>query len=199
MRYVIGRLAMAGVSFCLWSGSLAFAEETEPQAKPKPKPARKIVPVVVLHDPKAKQILNLPGTGVDESIIDYKKLPKVKGEAAIICPKEEDWKFQLHNYLIHHDGQFWAMWSHGPGEDEPTQRVRFATSPDGLKWSESQFITPPPEKDFAYIARGFWLRDGELLALAAHFKGKGAFGSDKHLKLEAFAWNPREKRGSSKG
>src|SRR4029078_9388742 len=74
-----------------------------------------------------------------------------------------------------------------------------ATSPDGLTWSESKFIVPPPEEGFAYIARGFWLRDGELLALVAHFKGKGAFGSDKHLKLEAYAWNPRENSWKFKG
>lgn len=182
-------------SVCLLSGVSAFAAdpETKPKVRPKPKP------VVVIHDPAAKQILDLPGTGVDESKIDYAKLPRIKGERAVICSIEPNWKFQLHNYLIHHEGQYWAMWSHGPGEDEPTQRVRFATSIDGVRWSEFQFITPPPEKNFAYIARGFWLRDGELLALVAHFKDKGAFGVDKHLKLEAYVWQPEAKLFSLPG
>ena len=33
------------------------------------------------------------------------------------------------------------------------------------------------------------VREGELLALVAHFKGKGAFGADKELQLLAFAWD----------
>ncbi len=38
-----------------------------------------------------------------------------------------------HNYLVHHDGKFWLMWSDGPGvEDRVGQRVAYATSPDGL-------------------------------------------------------------------
>jgi hypothetical protein len=82
------------------------------------------------------------------------------------------------------------MFSHGPEvEDVPTQFVSFATSADGLTWSAAQPLTPRPEAPYAYIARGFWLRDGELLALVAHFRGAGAFGVHKDLKLEAYAWD----------
>jgi len=49
-------------------------------------------------------------------------------------------------------------------------------------------VTPLPAAPYAYIARGFWVRDGELLALAAHFRGKGAFGENKELQLQAFEW-----------
>jgi len=48
---------------------------------------------------------------------------------------------------------------------------------------------PRPAAPYAYIARGFWLRDGELLALVAHYKDKGAFGVNKELKLEAYAYD----------
>jgi hypothetical protein len=59
-------------------------------------------------------------------------------------------------------------------------------------------VTPIPAAPYAYIARGFWLRDGELLALVAHFRGKGAFGVNKELKLQAFVWNPADDAWSLK-
>lgn len=74
------------------------------------------------------------------------------------------------------------MWSDGPGvEDRVGQRVKFATSEDCIHWSESASITPePPQsgpeseffktrsgKGFRWISRGFWIRAGELIALAS--------------------------------
>lgn len=134
-------------------------------------------------------LLDLPGSGTDTDKIDYARLPVLKGTHAVICPRDPEWKFQLHNYLLFHEGMYWCMWSHGPAEDEPTQHIRYATSADGLKWSAARPLTPAPQEGYTYIARGFWLRDGELLALVAHFKGKGAFGVNKELKLEAYVWD----------
>src|SRR4051812_4070498 len=80
--------------------------------------------------------LKLSGAGDDSEKIDYAALPVLKGEHAVVCPYDEQWKFQLHNYLLYHDGKFWCMWSHGPEvEDMPTQHVRYATSDNGLQWS----------------------------------------------------------------
>lgn len=139
---------------------------------------------------KPQTVLDLPTWGTDETKIDYTKLPVIRGTHAVINPAEEALKFQLHNYLAFHGGKFWCMWSQGPPvEDEPSQHIRYATSEDGLKWSEAKVLAGPPREGYAYIARGLWQRDGELLALVAHFKGKGAFGVDKELKLEAHAWN----------
>jgi hypothetical protein len=141
-------------------------------------------------------MMNLPGTAGDPEKIDYARLPFLKGTHAVVCPFDETWKFQLHNYLLHHDGKFWCMWSHGPEvEDLPTQHVRYATSVDGLKWSESKMLSGAPAEGRGYIARSFWVRDGELLGLVASFKSsydvnkKGAFGVDKDLKLVAFAYD----------
>jgi hypothetical protein len=107
-----------------------------------------------------------------------------------------------HNYLAHHDGQFWAMWSDGPGiEDRVGQRVKFATSADGLKWSGPKFLTPIPpnsgldsphygtrtDKGMRWISRGFWKRDGELLALASLDEAAGFFGPS--LELRAFRFD----------
>lgn len=145
-------------------------------------------------------VLRLDGADTDPAKIDHAKLPILKGTHAVINPTDATWKFQLHNYLLHHEGRFWCMWSQGPPiEDEPTQHIRYSTSKDGLKWSEAKVLVGPPKEGYAYIARGFWVRDGELLALVAHFKGKGAFGADKELQLQAMAWNGTKETWEPKG
>ncbi|WP_425616142.1 exo-alpha-sialidase [Anatilimnocola sp. NA78] len=152
------------------------------------------------QETKPATVLDLPGSGTDEKAIDYSKLPLLKGQHAVICATTPEWKFQLHNYLLHHEGKFWCMWSHGPEvEDLPTQHISFATSEDGLKWSEPKSITGPPPEGYAYIARGLWVREGALLALAAFYKGKGAFGVNKELKLQAYAWDGKSAAWKLKG
>lgn len=151
-------------------------------------------------NPGAEILLNLPELGTDPAKIDYAKLPVLKGEHAVVAPFEEQWKLKLHNYLIHHDGRYWCMWSHGPVvEDVPTQHVRYATSADGLKWSEPKVLVGVPKEGYAYIARDFWVRDGEFLALAAYYKGKGAFGVNKELELQAHAWDAKAEAWKFKG
>jgi hypothetical protein len=80
------------------------------------------------------------------------------------------------------------------------QRVKFAISDDGLKWSVPEYLTPEPPssgpgsphyatrttKGLRYISRGFWKRDGELLALASLDEAAGFFGPS--LELRAFRW-----------
>ncbi len=128
--------------------------------------------------------------GIGDGPLDYEALPELPGEHGIVCPADSDLKFQLHNYLVHHDGRYWCMWSQGPPvEDEPSQQIRYATSEDGLRWSQAQVLVRPVREGYAYIARGFWVREGQLLALAAHFHGKGAFGVNKELELQALAWD----------
>lgn len=149
------------------------------------------------------RLLVLPDSGTDPERIDYDRLPRVAGALAVISPARvqpaerelqkfdlHNLQFQLHNYLARYSGRFWCIWSHGPPiEDEPTQQVRYATSEGGFHWSEPKSVTGRPDAPYAFIARGLWVRDGELLALAAHFKGKGAFGVDKELALLAYAWD----------
>ncbi|MCG8602414.1 MAG: glycoside hydrolase [Verrucomicrobiales bacterium] len=149
-------------------------------------------------------ILNLPGSGTEPEAIDYTTLPTVQGDHAVIHPVANSpgfstgeklemnrMRLQLHNYLIHYAGKFWCIWSDGPQiEDWPTQEIKYSTSIDGLSWAPAKSLTGTPEEPYAYIARGLWVRDGELLALAAHYKGKGAFGTDKELQLKAYRWNP---------
>lgn len=150
----------------------------------------------------------------DTQRIDFDKLPRAPSQHAIVSsvraagssPLELDHKnggVNQHNYLAHYHGKFWAMWSDGPGiEDRAGQRVKFATSADGLQWSEPAYLTPVPRdsgpdsphfnrrsrQGFRYIARGFWKkRDGELLALASLDEAAEFFGAS--LELRAFRLN----------
>lgn len=142
--------------------------------------------------------------------IDFDQLPRVPSQHAVVSDvsapdtvpsalNKGKGGVNQHNYLTHYQGKFWAMWSDGPGiEDRVGQRVKFSTSPDGLKWSVPQYISPVPpnsgpdspvyatrtDKGFRYIARGFWQRDGELIALASLDEAAGFFG--KSLELRAF-------------
>ena len=137
----------------------------------------------------------------DTHQIDFFALPKIPSKHAYISDARPHKGVNQHNYLIHHEGQYWAMWSDGPGiEDRVGQRVKYATSKDGLKWSKPQFLTPIPpnsapgteiyntrdDRGFRYISRGFWLRDGELLALASLDEADGFFGPG--LELHAFQY-----------
>jgi hypothetical protein len=171
------------------------------------------VPTVVASATLAP-MLDLKGTGTDPAAIDYAKLPVLAGSHALVTAGPQyvrdmkatifdraeindgaKWNFRLHSYLAYFEGRYWIIWSHGRQiEDHPTQHVRYATSPDGLVWSEGGLVVgPSPQDGFRYIARGLWIRDGRLLALASldeaytdgrvHFFGPG-------LSLHAFEWQP---------
>ena len=134
--------------------------------------------------------------------IDFNNLPKIPSQHVVISDVRDVKGVHQHNYLAFHDGQYWAMWSDGPGiEDQVGQRISYATSKDGLKWSEPKYLTPEPpgsgkdsplygtrsSKGFRWISRGFWQRDGQLLALCSLDEGAGFFG--KSLELRAFRWD----------
>jgi|UniRef100_UPI003784D788 hypothetical protein len=163
--------------------------------------------------PSSPVMLSGPWVPEDSHQLDFVALPRVPSQHVVINdvtakgndPTQLDKKkggVNQHNYLAHHDGQFWAMWSDGPGiEDRVGQRVKFATSSDGLKWSTPKFLTPIPpnsgpdsphygtrtEKGMRWISRGFWQRDGELLALASVDEAAGFFGPS--LELRAFRFD----------
>lgn len=154
------------------------------------------------------RILELPGVGGGAETIDYERLPRLAGTHAVInsvafSPDYQQgeklemnrMRLNLHNYLVHFAGKFWCIWSDGPKvEDWPTQEVKFATSADGLHWSDPQSVTGTPQAPYAFIARGLWVRDGELLTLAAHYRDKGAFGVNKELELWAYRWDEAERK-----
>ncbi|MDF1745610.1 MAG: sialidase family protein, partial [Gimesia sp.] len=163
-----------------------------------------------IENPKSALMLNLSKTGKDPEKIDFAQLPKVPTQHTIISDVRDqggNWVHQ-HAYLAFFDGRYWAMWSDGPGKrrakltpeqhrnvvpghDLPDTRVSYSTSKDGLNWSKPAALSGPPWiEGFGWIARGLWVRDGELLALASHFNAPAYPG--KGLSLEAFRWNKEE-------
>ena len=159
-------------------------------------------------------MLRLPDAGEDPGRIDYRRLPVLPGEHGLVTKGPHEirgmeavifdhadvndpgkWNFRLHSYLAFFDGRYWVMWSHGRQvEDHPTQHLRYATSPDGVRWSEPRMLAGPPIRDgFRYIARGLWLRDGKLLALASHdeaYQGGRVRFFGRSLQLHGWEWLP---------
>ncbi|MEZ6062352.1 MAG: exo-alpha-sialidase [Planctomycetaceae bacterium] len=174
-----------------------------------------LTPLVALHaqDESSQQIADDAIMLADDWVpedphqIDFDKLPRVQADHAVISDVRDaaGTRVHQHAYLAHHDGRYWAMWSDGPGlpragvtprqhrnivpgHDQPGTRVSFATSVDGLHWTTPADLSGPPRiEGFGWIARGFWQRDSELIALASHFNAPGYEGPG--LSLEAFRRN----------
>lgn len=156
--------------------------------------------------PESALMLDLPVTGTDPTRINFNELQRVPAEHAVVSDVRDrggSWVHQ-HAYLVHHGDRYWAMWSDGPGlprpnvskdrhrnlvpgHDQADTRVSYATSFDGITWGDPRTLSGPPRiAGFGWIARGFWVREGELLALASHFNAPGYPGEG--LSLEAFRW-----------
>jgi hypothetical protein len=159
-----------------------------------------------VDNPESPLMLQAPWVPEDPGSIDFEALPKIPSQHAIVSDARPVNGVNQHNYLIHHDGRYWVMWSDGPAvEDRVGQRVKYATSEDGVAWAEPQYLTPIPPKSgpdsphyntrskegFRYISRGLWLREGELLALASLDEADGFFGES--LELHAFRFNTETK------
>lgn len=138
----------------------------------------------------------------DHHRIDFMNLPRVEVEHIIVSDVQATQGVNQHNYLSHHLDQYWIMWSDGPGiEDRVGQVVKYSTSRDGKTWEPPQLLTPYPPRSgpdsplyntrsnegFRYIARGFWPREGELIALVTLDEAAGFFGPS--LALHAFRWD----------
>ncbi len=181
-RYFNALLSLAVIGLCL--SQPAVAEEPHP-----------------VHNPESPVMLRGDWVPEDPHDIDFFALPEIASEHAVVSDVRDagGTRVNQHNYLVHFNGRFWAMWSDGPGEpraepdehrdvvpghDREAQQVSFATSEDGLNWSEIGDIAGEPDEGFGWIARGFWVRDGELLALASRFNAPGYRGEG--LQLHAF-------------
>ncbi|RKX37993.1 MAG: hypothetical protein DRP64_16510 [Verrucomicrobia bacterium] len=136
----------------------------------------------------------------DLAEFDWSKLPKLKSETAVVVRGVENVTgFNLHSYLCRYEGKFWLMWSCSPEhEGRAGQYLRYATSDDGIKWDEPQTLAPPDEnKTMRYNARGFWVRDNELLALGSRGEEGKYFGPS--LELRCWQWNKVSKKWVYKG
>lgn len=158
-----------------------------------------------VKNPQSSLMLKGDWVPDDPHQIDFHALPRILSQHAIVSDAQPSDGVNQHNYLVHHKGKFWAMWSDGPGvEDRVGQRVSFATSSDGLNWSNAKYMTPfPPESSpesqhyntrskegYRYISRGFWQRGKELLALVSLDEADKFFGEG--LQLRAFRLDPKK-------
>ncbi len=174
--------------------SFTFAEDQSPLPADSPIMLRASW---VPEDPRTIDFANLPRIPSEHQVISNVSAP---GYDLKLVDKQRGGVNQ-HNYLIHDRGRYWLMWSEGPGvEDRVGQRVKFTTSPDARTWAPHQFLTPEPpdsgpssphyntrtDKGFRWIARGFWKRGEDLLALASLDEAAGFFG--KSLALHAFRY-----------
>jgi hypothetical protein len=172
------------LTLCLIS-LLAVAGHTAPAPHP-------------VNNPSSPLMLAGEGIPADTHQIDFDRLPRVRAIHSVVndVMAAGGDRVNQHNYLVHHAGRFWAMWSDGPGvnrgygkvpgHDRADQHVYFATSPDGLNWTVFGTLTGAPDPGFGWIARGFWVREGRLLALVSRYKAPGYHGEG--LSLQAFEW-----------
>ena len=162
------------------------------------------------HNPMSPVMLTGEWVPDNSHDINSFKLPKIPSEHAVISDVRYAWgrKTNQHNYLVFYDGYYWAMWSDGPGvsrsedpvahrnivpgHDQPGQLVSYSKSKDGIHWSEPRDLTCPPDDGFGWIARGFWIRNGQLLALATRYNAPDYRGEG--LQLHAFELIPQEER-----
>lgn len=79
-----------------------------------------------------------------------------------------EWHFCHHPALSVFGDRLFAMWSNGPdGEDEPGQRVMYAVSKDGVRWSAPQILCESfcgKRMRRVLTAAGFHAYDGRLVA-----------------------------------
>ncbi len=124
----------------------------------------------------------------DASLASPGELEVISSKTSTVFLAEKgEWQFNLHSYLVHHDGKFWAMWSSGRvDEDSRNQLIRYATSEDGHTWSESGIVADDPDgpdQPGRWIARGVFVFNGKLTALLAYIEEKWA-----NLRLMRFEW-----------
>ncbi|MGC3966619.1 MAG: exo-alpha-sialidase [Pirellulales bacterium] len=190
--------------------SQAAAADASPHPAKNPESPLMLAGPWLPEEPHRLDFANLPRVPSEHAVVSD---ARARGESIADVPASKSrGGVNQHNYLTHFAGRFWIMWSDGPGvEDRVGQRVKFATSPDGLAWGKPEYLTPVPpgsgpdsphyntrtEEGFRWISRGFWQRDGELLALCSLDEAAGFFGES--LELRAFRWNETEKRWDDAG
>lgn len=139
----------------------------------------------------------------DDAFADFSALPTWPGKTYTVHHAVEgEWQYNLHSYLIHHDGRFWAMWSAGyKDEGAPGQRIHYATSTNGKSWSNRKVLVSPHRLadggESQAVARGFVVRNGQLSALVA-LLDTNIGGPDWtkrqwiNLRLNRYAWDGKD-------
>jgi pimeloyl-ACP methyl ester carboxylesterase len=146
---------------------------------------RRVIPDDPIH------MFQVAGLDIESDVPDFGRLPHVSHEViTVFRGVEHTAGFNMHPYITHHAGQYWAMWSSNRVRDlQSGQHVRYSTSADGIHWADARMMMArEDEAQMRYFARGFWKRDGQLIALAAYDEAvRPLFGSG--LELRGYRWN----------
>ncbi|MFH1744498.1 MAG: alpha/beta fold hydrolase [bacterium] len=140
--------------------------------------------------PDPSHMFAVPKLNLTTGTPDFSGLPRLECETITIFRGiEHEAGFNMHPYIAYFDGRFWAMWSCNRIRDlQAGQHVRYATSTDGVNWTTPEPIMLREDDGMRYFARGFWIRDGELVALAAYDEAvRPLFGPG--LELRGYRWN----------
>jgi len=140
-------------------------------------------------------MFNVPGLPADPEKIVWQDIPVLRGTTVVVARgvKGES-AFMHHPTIVVFEGRIFAKWNDGySGEDLPGQRVRYAMSKDGEKWSEPIDLTGRnPARRFTDC--GFWLRDGEMYALTALRDSSHAEETGETPVVLAYKWDSRSQR-----
>lgn len=136
----------------------------------------------------------VPGLPTDPTKVAWSALPPLRGERSLVFRGvENESAFSHHPTISSWDGLFFAQWNDGyVGEDLAGQRVRYATSTDGKRWSAPIDLTGR-EPERRYTACGFWLRGDERYALAALRDPYGDVVTGRKPVLLGYRWNSQSK------
>jgi hypothetical protein len=116
------------------------------------------------HNPQSPCMLVGDWVPDDPREIGFASLPRVPSQHAVVSDVRAAKGVNQHNYLAHHGGRFWVMWSDGPGvEDLVGQRVKFATSKDGMVFNRMGYLVGGRHVDYPHVIE----HDGHLLVAFA--------------------------------
>ncbi len=112
----------------------------------------------------------------DALLANPESLPVLPRHTATVFHAEEgQWQFNLHSFIAHYAGRFWAIWSSGRvDEDSSSQIIRYSTSVDGSNWSLPKVVVGDPDGEFGplrWLAAGLYSENGNLYALGCLNEG----------------------------
>lgn len=170
-----------------------------PAARARPS---RLVPVLILllagaamGEPSRDPQTLMAESGMLDDIKDQAVVPSQ--QITVFNASEDTATFNLHSYLTYHDGKFWASWSSGFGiEESEGQVVRYASSPDGVNWSEPKVLVqahdvPGSEKSGTGINvnRGIFVHNGKLTNYVAKMDGNVRGEAWENLRLRRYTWD----------
>ncbi len=110
---------------------------------------------------------------IDGKPAPWPDMKRLEPQVATLYRPTTEWTYSHHPHLGWFAGRYHAIWSNGRiDEDAPGQRVLWATSRDGLSWTEAAVLAEPTVRDGKeriLTAAGFLARGRTLTAYFAEY------------------------------